>query len=518
MLYNKQCGKESRVINCEEERNVKKGDILEGIIEDYSFPNKGSLTCEDRRVTVKGAFQGQRVQYRVTKKKSGKAEGVLLKVLEKSELEDATPICPHFGECGGCMYQTMSYKNQLKTKKKMVKKLLDSVVSDYEFQGIFGSPDQIGYRNKMEFTFGDAYKDGPLTLGLHKKGSFYDILPITGCTIVKPGWNEILKYTQEFFTERNVPYYKRMKHTGILRNLVIRQSSVTGEFLINLVTTTKMSLTEEDECEGISVKDMLDLEDYVAGLLKLEEDGKLNSPMCFGRIAGVLHTENDSLSDVVQSDRTTLLYGVAFLIEEVMGLKFMISPFSFFQTNTRGCEVLYKKAREYVLSAAEKEPDHSAGEQEGTDGSENFADKVIFDLYSGTGTIAQMLAPIAKKVVGIEIVEEAVAAARENAAINGLTNCDFIAGDVLKVLDEVAEKPDFIVLDPPRDGIHPKALEKIIAYGVQNIVYISCKPTSLVRDLAVFQERGYKVEKACAIDQFPGTAHVETVALLVKKR
>ncbi len=490
---------------------MKKGDILEGTIEEYSFPNKGSLMAEDRKVIIKGAFQGQKVQYRITKKKSGKAEGTVLQVLEKSPLEDAAPICPHFGVCGGCMYQTMSYKNQLKTKKQMVKKLLDSVVPEYEFQGIFGSPDQVGYRNKMEFTFGDEVKDGPLTLGLHKKGSFYDILPITGCTIVKPGWNEILKYTRDFFAERNVPYYKRMKHTGVLRNLVIRQSSVTGEFLINLVTTTRRDLMENaSEAEAEEVKAMLHLTEYVEGLRKLEEDGRLNSPMCFGRIAGVLHTENDSLSDVVKSDRTELLYGVDYLIEEVMGLKFMISPFSFFQTNTKGCEVLYKKAREYVLSGAEQSrEDGVAG-----NGEAGFADKVIFDLYSGTGTIGQMLAPIARKVVGVEIVEEAVLAARENAAINGLTNCEFIAGDVLKVLDELEEKPDFIVLDPPRDGIHPKAIEKIIAYGVENIVYISCKPTSLVRDLAIFQERGYKVEKACAIDQFPGTAHVETVVLL----
>ena len=570
---------------------MKKGDILEGMVEDYAFPNKGILTCEDRKVTVKDAFPGEKIQYQVTKKKAGKAEGTLLAVLEKSELEDAEPMCPHFGTCGGCTYQTMSYRNQLKVKKKLVKKLLDSVVQDYEFLGIFGSPEQAGYRNKMEFTFGDAYKDGPLTLGLHKKGSFYDILEVTDCKIVKPGWNEILKYTQAFFAERHVPYYHRMKHTGILRNLVIRQSSVTGEYLINLVTTglgktgegapsqedlgegasdegtlkegslkeenpSQENLDESASDEGMLSQDVLDggtpgegvlneemLQQYVAGLLKLEADGKLNSPMSFGRIAGILHTENDSLADIVQSDRTTVLYGEDFLIEEVMGLKFRISPFSFFQTNTKGCEVLYKKVREFVAGAngktgtdveeevensAETEPngeiDDVAGIAEGIEvdsdtgalisGKEH---RVIFDLYSGTGTIAQMLAPIAEKVIGIEIVEEAVEAARQNAEINGLTNCEFIAGDVLKVLDEIPEKPDFIVLDPPRDGIHPKALPKIISYGVENIVYISCKPTSLVRDLAVFQENGYRVVKACAVDQFPGTVHVETIALLTKK-
>ena len=198
---------------------------------------------------------------------------------------------------------------------------------------------------------------------------------------------------------------------------------------------------------------------------------------------------------MVQSDETRVLYGEDVIYEELLGLRFKISTFSFFQTNSLGAEVLYSKAREYV-------------------GSTN--DKMIFDLYSGTGTIAQILAPVAKKVVGVEIVAEAVEAAKENAELNGLNNCEFIAGDVLKVIDDIKDKPDLIVLDPPRDGIHPKALQKIIDFGVARIVYISCKPTSLARDLVILQEQGYKVEKACAVDMFPQTVHVETVCLLSK--
>ena len=180
-------------------------------------------------------------------------------------------------------------------------------------------------------------------------------------------------------------------------------------------------------------------------------------------------------------------------------MKFKISTFSFFQTNSYSAEVLYQTARDYV-------------------GDLGGSDKTVFDLYSGTGTIAQLMAPAAGKVIGVEIVEEAVEAAKKNAAANGLDNCEFIAGDVLKVLDEVEEKPDMIILDPPRDGIHPKALPKIIAYGVDHIVYISCKPTSLVRDLEVFLENGYRVDKAVAVDQFPWTANVETVVLLSHKK
>ena len=212
---------------------------------------------------------------------------------------------------------------------------------------------------------------------------------------------------------------------------------------------------------------------------------------------GILHTVNDSLADVVQNDYTDILYGQDCFYEELLGLKFKISPFSFFQTNSLGAEVLYETARSYIGDTK---------------------DKVIFDLYSGTGTIAQILAPVAEHVTGVEIVEEAVEAAKVNAKRNGLENCSFLAGDVLKAIDELEEKPDLIVLDPPRDGIHPKALEKMIRFGVERMVYISCKPTSLVRDLEVLQEKGYRLEKACAVDLFPGTVHVETVCLLSRNK
>lgn len=212
-----------------------------------------------------------------------------------------------------------------------------------------------------------------------------------------------------------------------------------------------------------------------------------------GELAGVIHTQNDSLADVVQNDRTEVLYGQDFFYEELLGLRFKITPFSFFQTNSAGAEVLYETARSYIGDTR---------------------DKVVFDLYSGTGTIAQMLAGVAKQVIGVELVEEAVEAARENAAANGLDNCRFIAGDVGKVMDAWIEKPDLIVLDPPRDGIHPKAMPKIIRFGAERIVYISCKPTSLVRDLVLLKEGGYQMTKACAVDMFPHTGGIETVCLL----
>lgn len=448
---------------------MKKGQVLEGIVERLDFPNKGILTVEDRVVTIKNAIKGQKIRFSVNKLRSGRAQGRLLEVLEQSPIEDQIPPCEHFGKCGGCTYQTLSYKNQLELKESQVRELLDSVCSDYQWDGIKGSPMEWEYRNKMEFSFGDEFKDGPLALGMHKKNSFHDIVTIRDCKIVDKDFNSILTCVLNYFTQKGNSYYHKLSHQGCLRHLVVRRSAKTGEVLVNLVTSTQ----EDVDTEGL-----------VSNLLALQLGGK---------IVGILHTLNDSLADVVQSDETKLLYGQDYIYEYILGLKFKISPFSFFQTNSLGAELLYETAREYV------------GETK---------DKVIFDLYSGTGTIAQMLAPVAKKVVGIEIVAEAVEAAGINAQINGLNNCEFIAGDVLKVLDDVKEKPDFIVIDPPRDGVHPKALEKIIAYGVEQMVYISCKPTSLVRDLEVLIERGYRVVRGGCTDMFGGTVHVETIVLL----
>ena len=458
---------------------MKKGDYCEAVVETIEFPNKGVLHIDGERVIVKNALPGQTIRFVINKKRKGKCEGRLLEVLAPSSLEQTEGTCPHFGICGGCLYQSLPYEEQLKIKEQQVKSLIDGVCSSYVFEGIKGSPVIKGYRNKMEFSFGDEFKDGPLALGMHRRGSFYDIVNTPECQIVNQDFCKILTYTLEYFTEKKAGYYKKLQHVGYLRHLLVRRAVKTGEILAALVTSGQTETLETGEEEL--------LEGWRAGLLSLPLEGSF---------AGILHIRNDSLADVVQSDESRILYGKDYFYEELLGLNFRISPFSFFQTNSLGAEVLYETARGYV------------GET---------ADKVVFDLYSGTGTIAQIIAPVASKVVGVEIVEEAVEAARENAAMNGLSNCEFIAGDVLKVIDELQDKPDLIILDPPRDGIHPKALEKIIDFGVDRMVYISCKPTSLARDLVVLQERGYQVEKVCCVDMFPATANVETVVLLSRK-
>ena len=516
--------------------NMKKRQIYTGVVERVDFPNKAVVKAQvpqpDESVAteyavVKGALPGQTVEFSVKKARKNKCEGRLRAVLKKGQLETREAKCPNFGTCGGCNYQEIPYEQQLALKKEQVLRLIDAVYEGdgYQYDGILsvrkdGQYREWGYRNKMEFSFGDAVKDGPLTLGLHKKGSFHDIVDAEGCQIVHPDYSAVLACVREYAKENNIPYYHKRDHQGVLRHLLVRRAEVSGDMLVALVTSTQQEI---------------DYSELVSRLLALPLEGQ---------ITGILQICNDSLGDVVQSDETKILYGKDWFEEKVLGLTFKISPFSFFQTNTSGAEVLYQRAREYVLGEINI---GNAGETsngnmtENTPGEENtpggdalngkasggnatethtvdLHDKVVFDLYSGTGTIAQLIAPVARKVIGVEIVEEAVEAAKENAALNGLDNCEFIAGDVLKVIDDIEEKPDYIILDPPRDGIHPKALQKIIDYGVKNIVYISCKPTSFARDLAVFQERGYELKRVSNVDLFPETVHVETVVLLSHKK
>lgn len=521
---------------------MKKGQIAEGVVTEVEFPNCGIvMTDEKERVIVKNVIPGQRVSFSVSKARRGKTEARLLETLVRSPLETESP-CPHFGECGGCTYQTLPYEEQLRLKEAQVQKLIRRAVGDvcpFHFEGIKASPRKTAYRNKMEFSFGDAYMDGPLALGMHRRGSFYDIVTVENCQIVDEDFRAILRATLDFFAGKNVPFFHRMHHIGYLRHLLVRKAVKTGQILVDLVTTTQewdkgaegemcaaadASVAGDVCAEGESYAertnaagDVREEGESCAGKTCAASDVNALGEVCAERellsgwvsvlralplrgvLQGILHTKNDSVADVIKDEGTSVLWGGDFFYEELLGLRFRISPFSFFQTNSLGAEVLYETARDFILG----------------DSPELLRGKTVYDLYSGTGTIAQILAPVCRSVVGVEIVEEAVEAARENAALNGLSNCRFLAGDVLKLLDTIDERPDFIVLDPPREGVHPKALEKIGAHiRVPRMIYISCKPTSLARDLEKLQEYGYVVERACCVDMFPGTYHVETVCSL----
>lgn len=450
---------------------LKKKQVVQGTIEKTIFPNKGVLYVEDSPVYVGGTFKGQKVSARLFKRKKGTWEGQLLEVLENPSYF-VNPSCTYFGQCGGCSAQQLSYEEQVQIKHNQVLELLENAgIKGFEDKGILKSPEALGYRNKMEFSFGDAEKDGPMTLGMHRKHSTYDILTVDGCQLVDPDFSKILMYVLNYCKDNNLNYYKKLQHVGFMRYLVVRKSKTFGEILINIVTSSQNDFSFQELAEALT---------------HLELDGK---------VVGVLHTITDTLADAIKPDKVTLLLGKQEIKENILGLHFNISPFSFFQTNTLGAEVLYKNALSLI-------PD--------------IDDKEVFDLYCGTGTITQVMATRAKKVYGIEIVEEAIVKAKENAKLNGLTNCEFIAGDVLKEIDKLKGAPDIIVLDPPRDGIHPKAIQKIINFGAKELLYISCKPTSLARDLPILEEAGYKVETVLCVDMFPQTMHVETICKLTK--
>lgn len=451
---------------------MRKGSEILVKIESTEFPSVGIGRDEERKIYVKNAFPGQVIKGRVKKKKADYAEVKPLEVVERAEYE-VEAKCPHFGICGGCSSQTLTYEKQLEFLGDEVKKLFeDANVTTGEYEGVTGSQDQWEYRNKMEFTFGDMEKGGELCVGMHMKNKSFGIINVDQCKIVDEDFRKVITLTIEYFRKQDLPYYRVMKREGYLRHLVIRKAKNTGELMVNLVTTTQIDF---------------DLTEYVEILKGAEFEGKLVS---------VLHTENNSFSDAVVPEKVNVLYGIDHIQEELLGLKFKISPFSFFQTNTKGAEGLYSIVREYMG---------------------NSDNKVVFDLYCGTGTIGQIVAPKAKKVVGIELIEEAVEAAKENAKLNGLDNCEFLAGDVAEIIKTVKDKPEIIILDPPRSGVHPKALDYVIKFNAKEIIYVSCNPKTLVNDLKVLVDAGYEIVKTRVKDMFPNTPHAETVVKLVKK-
>lgn len=435
-------------------------------ITDIEFPCHGIGHYQGSKLKIKRTLPGQRVEI-MLRKRGKHFRARPLCVLRKAQ-EECAPACPDFDVCGGCTFQNIPYEYELRLKEKMVLDLFHQAeLTGYTYHGIIPAPHIDGYRNKMELTFGDEEKGGKLALGMRKRNQFYETLTLRHCQIINEDFKKILLATLAFFHQTNETFYHRVTHKGALRNLLIRKGEFSNELLINLVTTSTLTTDLSPLVDTLST---------------------LNSEV---QIAGILHTVNDSISDAVKCDHYRILYGKNHFAEQLLGLSFKISPFSFFQTNSSGAEKLYETVREFAGKA-----------------------DTIFDLYCGTGTIAQILAEHAQSVIGIELSEEAVVAACENAEQNGIANCRFLQGDVLKVIDNVTEQPEVIILDPPREGIHPKAIRKIIAFRAKKVVYVSCKPTSLVKDLPVFIENGYIIRDVRCHDMFPRTYHVETVVLL----
>lgn len=445
--------------------------VVEIQITKVRFPNDGVGIYEGLPIYVKNALPGQTVLVRILKKRKDRLEGTLLEVLERSPAESQS-FCPHFGECGGCSRQTLPYAEQLKLKESLYLDTLEKYgVKVDHVEPIISSPEIYGYRNKMEYTFGDEIKGGPITLGMHRMTRASDIITTDQCQIAPPDFNLILTTVLEWAREKGYPQYNRFKNEGFLRNLILRRGVYTHEILVALCTTSY---------------EALDYEDLVARILALPLDGK---------VVGILHLVHDRTGEVVRAETQSTLHGREWYMEELMGLQFKVSFFSFFQTNPAGAQLLYNKALSYFSDNTGKE---------------------VFDLFSGTGTLAQIMASKANRITAVELVSDAVDAARENARLNGIENCTFIAGDVFEVLNSLDHIPERILVDPPRAGIMPKAWEKILRYGADEIVYISCNPISLAENLQVAEKMGYEAVVSCPVDQFPHTPHLEAIVLMTK--
>ena len=445
---------------------MKRKDVGTAFITRVDYPNKGRFTIEEtgEQGIVKNTIPGQTVRFRVYKKHGGLIYGNRLEVTEPSPLETRAPLCDNFGLCGGCLYQTMPYASQLEMKVEQMQRLLSDVLSeDTLFDGIKASPHELEYRNKLDLSFGDAVAGGPLTLGMHKMATRYTVLDADSCVLAHPDLRAILKEVRAFCAEEKLPHYNKLSHIGFLRYLMLRRSETSGEILMVLAASSQMEV---------------DFSPLVDRLLAL--------PLA-GSFAGIFHAVDDRYADALIADEVRCLYGRDYFYESLLGL--------------RCAEVLYDTVRSYVRQSRAE----TAGEK-----------PVLYDLYCGTGTIAQIMAEESSRVYGIELVEEAVEAARRNAELNGLTNCTFLSGDVFETLPQIPEKPDYVILDPPREGVHEKALRKILDYGISDMVYISCKASSFAEDMRYLKKQGWKIQRYTLVDMFPETQHIETVCLLSK--
>ncbi|MCL1897077.1 MAG: 23S rRNA (uracil(1939)-C(5))-methyltransferase RlmD [Clostridiales bacterium] len=388
----------------------------------------------------------------------------------------AASACKHAGVCGGCQYQGVPYEEQLRAKNEAVlTHLSENGVRPGEYRPVRQTGQLFGYRNKMEYSFGDEVKGGPMTLGMHKQGSYMSVIDTGGCLIVPESFNRIQAAVLSWAEKSGHGFHHKRSHKGFLRSLVIRRGERTGELLINLVTTSEETLDDAAFCSAVFAS---------LGNEGASKDG----------IAGILHTINDRRSDVVACDSMRTLYGRDHYFDRLLGLSFRVGAFSFFQTNTSAVESMLEEALSLLPET----------------GIEN-----IYDVYCGTGAISLALSRRAGHVTGIELVEDSVASARENAGRNGIGNASFVCGDAFEVMAGLPA-PDLLAMDPPRMGLHPKALKRVIEYGLPALLYISCNPRTFAENAAVLKNAGYRVSVLGAYDNFPFTRHVELAALLEK--
>ena len=448
----------------------KRGEILSLTIDDLAFGGEGVGRADGYVVFVPGGLPGDRLRVRLVQVRSRFGRGVIDAIEEPSPQRVQAP-CPYFGRCGGCRLQHMAYPAQLAFKAKQVVDALERLggLKGIEVRPIIGAEETFGYRNKMEFTVARGPKE-PMVVGLHEADRYDSVLDIDRCLLQSDRMNALLGEARGFFIERGLTVYEQDSGEGLLRFLMLREGTHTGELMANVVTSAP------------AVSELAPL----AQRLQARDPGTTS----------VVMNVNPKKASVAVGVEEHLLGGRDHIRESVGGLTFQVSASSFFQTNTRQAERLF----ELVIESA------------GLTGTET-----VYDLYSGTGAISLLLARRARWVYGIEVTQAAVDDAGVNAAANHITNCTFVCGEVRFVLPSLIAKgvtAEVVVADPPRAGFHPKALHALITLGARRIVYVSCNPTTLARDLGELVRGGYRLEWVQPVDMFPHTPHIEAVARL----
>nr|MDD3719985.1 23S rRNA (uracil(1939)-C(5))-methyltransferase RlmD [Candidatus Gracilibacteria bacterium] len=471
---------------------MKKGTILENInVEKLVFGGQGFARNLDGRVIfiTGGVVPGSIVNLRVLKSKKDYLETQVFEVIKKSPIEKIHPNNP-YGINGGCKRVNIPYNEQLKIKEGQVKEAffhIEKIVGKkVEISTIIGSPLIDGYRNKVEFSFGKyiSAREGieeHFNVGFHKQGEFSKIEDIDGFILIPEEINKIFRDIKSFAKSTSLPVYDQKIHEGFFRHIVIRNSHFTDEIMIIL------SFNQNYNNGDYDIENIKNF--FTKNLIKK-----------YPKIKSIYFSRNDSLADIAIGE-LELIYGEKVIVEEILGLKFNISPRSFFQTNSYGAEKLYSLVRDIA--------------------GEDTKDNIVLDLYAGTGTIGMILSKNAKKVYSVELVESASKDGKENAEKNGIKNMEFVNAKVEDFLDDYLEKglsADLLIIDPPRNGMHPDALPNILKFGAKKMIYVSCNPSTLARDLQfILKNNEYKIEKVIPVDMFPHTHHIETIVSLIKK-
>lgn len=441
--------------------------LVELEIEDLAFDGKSVARLDGKVVFCTGGLPGERILAEITRSKPRYNQARMLEILRPGE-QRIPAVCEHDSVCGGCTWQDLDYRQQLAYKKNQVVQTLARIggLETIEVCDVLGAPEQFGYRNKMEFSFHVTGAES-FTLGLHHRGRWDDIFDLHRCHLCSAIFSDLTAWMRQFVRTHNLPVYDVARHTGYMRFLMIREGHLTGQVMVNIVT---------------NYGDLPHQQELVTGLRA-----------AFPSITTIVHNQNGQKSNISAGEIETILYGPGYIEETVSGKTFRIRANSFFQTNTRQTERLYQTGFDLL---------HLDG------------DERLLDLYCGTGTIGLLAAARVRAVVGVELVADAITAARENADINSIANITFFEGNVKDVLQryEGEARPfEVIVVDPPRAGLHPKALKRLIALDAPQILYISCNPATFARDAGELTAAGYQVPKVQPVDMFPHTMHIELV-------